>query len=110
MADLLTSQEAVNTSLSKKSWLYLFGITLSVMVAGLSSMCIKQLLLPIQSSQLAPQQTNLIFTLVASSGAFAGLLASPLVGALSDRTSLRAGRRRPFLVVGIVAAVCGMVL
>jgi len=38
-----------------KSWLYLLILTLSVMVGGLSSVRIKQMLLPIQTSQLAPK-------------------------------------------------------
>ena len=99
---------AIETAHPSKSWFYLFGITLSVMVGGLSSVCIKQLLLPVQTSQLAPHATNAAFTLVASVGACAGLVASPLVGALSDRTSLRLGRRRPWIILGIVAAVVGM--
>ena len=78
------------------------------MVGGLSSVCIKQLLLPVQTSQLAPHNTNTVFTLVAAVGAFAGLLAAPLIGALSDRTSLRHGRRRPWIALGIGAAVVGM--
>lgn len=113
MADIAPSDPSVNlapvaATMPRKGWLYLCGIALSVMVAGLSSVCIKQLLLPVQTSQLAPHNTNAVFTLVASVGALAGLLASPLVGALSDRTSLRFGRRRPWIVLGIGAAVLGM--
>lgn len=113
MADTVTPKPSVDAlvaevSTPNKSWLYLFGLSLSVMVGGLSSVCIKQLLLPIQAGQLAPHNTNTVFTLVAAIGALAGLLASPLVGALSDRTALRYGRRRPWIVVGIVAAVTGM--
>jgi Na+/melibiose symporter-like transporter len=65
------------------------------MVGGLSSVCIKQLLLPIQVSQLAPHATATAFALIASLGACAGLIAAPLSGALSDRTTARWGRRRP---------------
>ena len=110
MADLVTSDPAVKGTGTNKSWWYLFSLSLSIMVAGLSSVCIKQLLLPIQTSQLAPHDTTNAFTLVASIGAVAGLLASPLVGALSDRTSLRCGRRRPWIALGMVTAVMGMSL
>lgn len=92
----------------KKPWWYLLGISLSVMVAGLSSVSIRQLLLPVQTGQLAPHATDVAFTLVASVGAVAGLLASPVIGALSDRTSLRWGRRRPWFVLGTVVAIFGM--
>jgi MFS family permease len=106
MADLRASDLLTRTSLPR--WYFLFGLSLSIMVAGLSSVVIKQLLLPIQVGQLAPQQTTAAFTLVASIGAVAGLLASPLVGAISDRTSLRYGRRRPWIALGIATAFVGM--
>lgn len=112
MADLtppgLSVTIPAETPLTSKRWWYLAGLSLSVMVGGLSSVCIKQLLLPVQTGLLAPYATNAAFTLVASVGACAGLLASPLVGALSDRTSLRFGRRRPWISLGIVAAALGM--
>jgi MFS family permease len=112
MAETVTPKPSVDASveaiLPNKSWFYIFSLSLSVMVGGLSSVCIKQLLLPVQTSQLAPHDTNTVFTLVAAVGAFAGLLAAPLVGALSDRTSLRFGRRRPWIALGIGAAVVGM--
>ncbi len=94
----------------QKSWSYSFFLTLATMVGGLSSVCIKQLLLPIQVSIIAPTNTNTSFTIVASVGAFAGLLAAPLSGALSDRTTLRWGRRRPWIVCGIIATVTGMLM
>ncbi len=108
MAEVVTDAPAVEVSGTNKSWLYLLGLSFSVMVGGLSSVCIKQLLLPIQTGQLAPHNTNTIFTIVSSVGAGAGLLALPLVGAFSDRTILRSGRRRPWIALGIAAAVIGM--
>jgi MFS family permease len=110
VAELVTDVPAVEVSGTNKSWLYLLGLSLSVMVGGLSSVCIKQLLLPIQSAQLAPHDTNVVFTLVSSVGAVAGLIALPLVGAISDRTTLRSGRRRPWIALGMAIAVIGMSL
>ncbi len=108
MAELVTDIPAAEVSGTNKNWLYLLGLSLSVMVGGLSSVCIKQLLLPIQSAQLAPHNTNVVFTLVSSVGAVAGLIALPLVGAISDRTTLRSGRRRPWIALGMAIAVIGM--
>ena len=98
------------TIMPPKPWWFLLGLSLSVVVGGISSVCIKQLLLPIQTSLLAPHDTNTAFTVVASIGAVAGLVASPLVGAFSDRTSWRFGRRRPWIALGILVAVGGMLL
>jgi len=92
----------------KVSLPYRMGLFLASMVGGLSSVCIKQLLLPIQVSQLAPQTTASSFALIAAVGACAGLIASPLAGALSDRTTLRWGRRRPWIMGGIMVAVVGL--
>lgn len=39
-----------------------------------------------------------------------GLLVQPIVGAASDRTWNRLGRRRPFILVGAIAAAIGMFL
>lgn len=107
---LFIMAESPLTTLSpdRKSWVYSLFLTLATMVGGLSSVCIKQLLLPIQVSIIAPTNTNTSFTIVASIGALAGLIATPLTGALSDRTTLRWGRRRPWIVFGIIAAVIGM--
>lgn len=103
-------QTPTATMTEPKSWMYTLCMTLATMVGGLSSVCIKQLLLPIQVSLLAPTTTNASFTLVASVGACAGLIAAPFTGALSDRTSMRWGRRRPWIIVGTIATVAGMVI
>ncbi|GHO48565.1 MFS transporter [Ktedonospora formicarum] len=66
--------------------------------------------MPIQVSALDPVSTNTTFALVASIGAFAGLIASPLSGALSDRTTHRSGRRHPWISGGLLVAVCGLLL
>ncbi|GAC1644477.1 MAG: MFS transporter [Ktedonobacteraceae bacterium] len=83
---------------------------LATMVGGLSSVCIKQLLLPIQVGIIDPVNTNTSFALVASIGAFAGLIASPVFGALSDRTTSRFGRRRPWIIFGVITGVVGLVI
>lgn len=107
---MIADSVAVETAHAPKNWVYLSSIILAVMVGGISSICIKQLLLPIQSSQLAPHQTALAFSLVASGGAVAGLVVSPLVGACSDRTRWRLGRRRPWITGGLAVAMVGFIL
>ena len=95
--------------LQRVSLRYRVGFLLASMVGGLSSVCLKQLLLPIQVGQLDPTNTTTTFAVVASLGAFAGLVASPLTGALSDRTASRWGKRRPWLILGTLVAVVGLV-
>jgi MFS family permease len=89
---------------------YRIGFTLASFVPGISSVALKQLIIPLQVAQLDPAHTYTSFAIVASVGALAGLTASPLSGALSDRTISRFGRRRPWIVGGIVVAVLGLAL
>jgi Na+/melibiose symporter-like transporter len=48
--------------------------------------------------------------LIVAAGAAVALLISPIAGALSDRTRAPRGRRRPFLVVGVLASCAALVL
>ena len=87
---------------------YHIGFLLASMVAGISSVCIKQLLLPIQISILAPHSTNTSFAVVSAIGALAGFLATPITGALADRTVSRWGRRRPWIAIGMLIGAVGL--
>lgn len=49
-------------------------------------------------------------SLILGTGALAALIANPIFGRLSDRTTSRFGRRRPWLVGGVVVAFIGMFL
>lgn len=92
------------------SWLYriLFGV--AAIVIGVDNVTIKQLILPAQMAQIDPTNKIAAFTLVASVGALAGVISSPLVGALSDRTTWRWGRRRSWLLIGAVGVALGLVI
>lgn len=41
-------------------------------------------------------------------GPVSGLIVAPVVGSLSDNCTSRFGRRRPFIVAGLVATIFGM--
>jgi MFS family permease len=77
-----------------------FGLYLTVMMPALFS-------LPFKIQLLAPDQKSLALGLVAAVGAVVGLVAGPAAGVLSDRTHSRWGRRRPWLLGGILVVLAG---
>lgn len=68
-----------------------------------------QMLLPLQSADLAPDAAAGTLALVSTAGGVVAVLASPLVGMMSDRTRSRLGRRRPWAFVSGVAGTVGAV-
>jgi MFS family permease len=49
------------------------------------------------------------FTVVATIGAFAAMVAQPIAGQISDRTRTRWGRRAPWMVIGALAGALSLV-
>ncbi len=92
------------------SWLYRILFGLAAIVVGVDNVTIKQLILPAQMALISPDNKITAFTLVASVGALAGVIASPLIGAISDRTTWRWGRRRLWMIIGCVSVVIGLVI
>ena len=92
------------------SWTFRLLFALASIVTGLCNVTIKQLLLPAQVGFLDPSNRFTTFALIASVGALAGVIMAPLAGALSDRTVSRWGRRRPWIVLGVVVTVIGLVV
>ena len=56
------------------------------------------LLLTFKAEQIDAQNSTAIFSIVTAIGAVFALFANPLGGAVSDRTSLRFGRRRTWIM------------
>ncbi|GAA1525166.1 MFS family permease [Microbacterium ginsengiterrae] len=93
-------------------WLTLFGLAwLAVWTVQLTPV---QLLLPLQlDTPGGPSDwiTGVIWSgLILSIGGLAGVIAGPLAGALSDRTTARWGRRRPWALGGTLLAAGSLVL
>lgn len=77
-----------------------FGLYLTVMMPALFS-------LPYKVGQLAPDDKIAVLGLVATVGAVVGIIAGPIAGVLSDRTRTPIGRRRPWLIGGIIVLAIG---
>jgi Na+/melibiose symporter-like transporter len=70
------------------------GMSLFILYAGIGA-----LLLPYQIGLLAPGQKVAILSFFTSITVLIALFANPLAGALSDRTTSRFGRRRPWILL-----------
>jgi MFS family permease len=69
-----------------------------------------QVVLPEQVQSLHPADKAVLFSVVMGAGAIASLLANPVVGALSDRTTSRRGRRHPWTLAGALVGAAGLVI
>ncbi|MGN9821548.1 MFS transporter [Streptomyces sp. SD11] len=66
--------------------------------------------LSLRVSHLAPDAPTSTLSLVMSVGAVLALVGNPLFGALSDRTTSRFGRRRPWMLGGMLLTTVGLLL
>ena len=87
-----------------------FQILLGLANAG-ATICllpIATVLIPSQVVQIDPLHSASSLAMVLSFGALGALIGNPLAGALSDRTTLRLGRRRPWILVGLAGVGMGL--
>jgi MFS family permease len=66
--------------------------------------------LALRVSQIAPVNATRATSWIVMAGALVALLSNPILGAFSDRTRSRFGRRRPYLLAGTAAGLAGLAL
>ncbi len=69
-----------------------------------------QVLLAQQAQVVSPGHKELVFGVVTGVGSAVSVIANPLFGALSDRTTSRFGRRVPWVAVGALLGALALVL
>jgi MFS family permease len=85
-------------------WLGVFWLALSFNWAALLTVVV-----PSEVLRFVPEtQKGFYLGLLFACGAVVAMVVSPLAGALSDRSTLPMGRRRPFVVAGALCAVPGL--
>ena len=82
-----------------------FGVYLALLTPVLVSMAFK-----IQHISATPEQATANLGLVSGVGALFALIANPLAGRLSDRTTSRFGMRRPWILGGALVGVGAFLL
>ncbi len=88
---------------------FLLLFCLATLVIWMGIFPILQILIPIQITTLDAANKIGIYSLISVLGALTSLVTFPLVGALSDRTTGRLGRRRPWIIGGIIGAALVLV-
>ncbi|MFJ2114863.1 MFS transporter, partial [Streptomyces sp. NPDC087850] len=86
-----------------KVFLAQFGLFGALMTPVLVTMALRV-------AEVDPDNKTSSLSLVLGVGAIFALIANPLVGRLSDRTTSRLGRRRPWLIGGVVGGLTGLAL
>ncbi|MFJ9676593.1 MFS transporter [Streptomyces sp. NPDC101194] len=84
------------------------SLSLATLAVFMAFMTPIQILLPLQLERIDPHGKNDALSLVTGLGALVAVLANPLAGAWSDRTTSRFGRRRPWILGGALAGAAGL--
>ena len=86
-------------------WLGLFWFAMSFHWGALLTVVI-----PVEVLRFVPEaQKGAYLGLLLASGAVMAMVVSPISGALSDRSTLAMGRRRPFVIAGVLVNCVGIV-
>src|SRR5260370_15255409 len=102
--------EAPREPTHAKNLLFMVLYTVANMVIGVSNVTLGTILLPEHIAAFAAASQTGIFALILGVGAVAAVLTNPLAGMFSDRTTLRLGRRRPWLIAGGALTVLDLLL
>lgn len=84
------------------------NLSLATLAVFMAFMTPIQILLPLQLEHIDPHGKNDALSLVTGLGALVAVLANPLAGAWSDRTTSRFGRRRPWILGGALVGAAGL--
>jgi MFS family permease len=89
---------------------FIAAFTLAQIGAYVSFMPLFQVLLPLKAEGIDSANKAVVLSLVAILGAATASIANLLAGAISDRTTSRFGRRRPWMVAGALSTVASYFL
>ncbi len=104
----MKSELASNASLKAISFgtadyfkITILGFALAALWQGMHGIILPRRILDF----VAESQKNTYLTLISIPGQLLGMVAQPIVGAISDRSGFNWGRRRPFILLGVLLVV-----
>lgn len=103
------STPAARTYRNPGAW-YLAGLAIASIVVYAASLGTAILTLQLKANELDPQNATTLLSIVSGVAGVFALIGNPVFGRLSDRTTSRFGRRRPYLVLGALLFILGAVL
>jgi MFS family permease len=89
---------------------FIAAFTVAQIGAYVSFMPLFQVLLPLKAAAINAGDKAVVLSQVAIWGAVTASLANLLAGAISDRTTSRFGRRRPWMIVGALGTVASYLM
>src|SRR3954454_12415172 len=89
---------------------FLFGYAFAYFGTLAATLAPIILTLQLKVAQLTAVSPEIALSLVLGVGALAAIVANPVFGRLSDRTTSRWGMRRPWLVGGVLVALAGLLV
>lgn len=89
---------------------FITAYTIAQLGAWTSFMPMLAILLPLKAQELSPDNKAGVLAIVTGCGALVAMFANPIAGALSDATRSRWGRRKPWLVLGVLGTAASYLL
>lgn len=105
-----TEHEALQRPTRRVSLPWQFFLSLANLVVWLSIFPTYQILLPTQIGAFDPANKTNLLALISFLGGISAILGNLLAGALSDRTTSRFGRRRPWILGGAFLSAVSLAL
>ncbi|WP_169747622.1 MFS transporter [Demequina iriomotensis] len=89
---------------------FLISLGLAAILLMASLLSVGILTMPLQANAIDADNATTIVSVASLGAGIAALIAFPIAGRLSDRTTSRLGRRRPYLIAGAVLMLAGATL
>ncbi len=102
--------EALRAPTRSKPLVWQLSLSLANLVVWMCTIPLFEILLPNQIAALAPKDKVTLFAVISLVGGITAILGNLLAGALSDRTTSRLGRRRPWILAGALLSALSLIL